>query len=371
MAIPAPVGTSTSTLATAYGYARKSITFNNGNMMDFFYDGAAIVCRYLRPGIDASWQIPAPGGTVFSGASLKAFSVSKATEDESVHVVYIPSVGYAYYVRGIPDAPRTGITWGTPYIIDSTTSHMAIDCVAHVSGANHIVHTVRDLGANPFEVRYARLTVNGAGSVSFSGNTLATTVVNVSARPSIAKNAANTQFAVTFNMGSTGAGYGVRACVGSFDGTTMTWGAQEILTEAVSGSLMGPCNIDANGRILAVFRGSDNIIRVYRRPSVGGAWVDISPVSLTAQNPTLTVRAADHYYLLYENSGIVLLEYSGSAWLAPVTIDPDTTAKYPTTRRDTSGYLLDLMYYRKAASPFDVIHYRQNLPGKVGLAMIL
>jgi hypothetical protein len=364
---PTVVTTSTNATATAYPNQRHTEAFkSNGYLWNMFHDGTNLVCRYSADG-GGTWQTPTAGATIGAYRDGSVF----IDANDYLHVVVETTGATAiYYLRGTPDAGRTGYNWSATLTIASATSVLFPDVVAHSEGTGWKAHVVwaYSTGTPNSYARYQRINITGAGVISLDGAmvTLGGDYVSSPASsPAIAIDAGKNLF-VTWNAGAAAAGKGIRGKKGAYaSGPSWTWGTEEAVTETVyAPSLqMGPCVLDSAGRLLVTLQDSSasHYIRVFRR-SAAGAWSDISPTNQAGQHSTMVVdKSTDKVYLYYRNNGLKQLVYDGATWSAETTVDADSTADYPGARRDTAGNAIDVQYMTGSASPYTVKAYRLTL----------
>lgn len=356
------ITTSTSSTATAYPNERKSARFSNGVLLAMFYDGNNLVCRYSSDS-GTTWLTPATGAIVHTPANASVF----IDANDYIHVA-LGSTSNVYYRRGTPTSTANiDYTWSAALTVQATGYDYYPDVVANAEGTGwkaHFSWSYYGPGPNN-DAYYQRIDITSGGTITLDGSAVAiggSYSVAAHTFPSIAIDASKNLYAA-WTTGATGVGKGIRFKKATYSAGAWTWGAEEAVTEAVFANQMGPCALDSTGRLLVAFQDSSaNLyLRVFRR-ATDGTWSDISPATQVGENPTLTVDVStDRAYVFYKNAGLKYRMYDGSTWAAEVTVDTDTTANYPSARRDTTGTALDVIYTTGSASPYNVKSYRLSL----------
>lgn len=371
---PTTVATSTSATATAYSNQQKIRRFSNGVLFGMFHDGNGWLCRYSSDN-GATWNAPGTGATIDSPFGNNGASVFIDPNDY-IHVAMANSADVLYH-RGTPDAAKTSYTWSAGVLISSTATHYP-DIVAHAEGTGWKAHAVWAYANAQTTTRYQRIDITSGGVISLDGAMVTVgenLAVSGGSYPSVAVDSSKNLY-VKWTTGQTGAGKGVRFKKATYSaGPTWTWGSEEAITEGEYAGHMGPCLLDSTGRVVVAFTGANTPNLFVWRRATGGTWSDISPTTVSSSSLSLTIDTSDNLYVFYvngaANSGLLYRKYDGSAWSSAVTADSDTTSKYPSARRDTTGSAVDVLYTSGSASPYNVKHYRLELPSPITHQMML
>lgn len=295
--------------------------------------------------------------------------------------------GPVYYMRGTPNAGRTGWTWSAAVAFDSAANFDNPDIVAHREGAGWSAHIVAPfIESQSNLVSYVRMSITSAGAIS------ATPQANISNNYQVG--GANCYPSIDFNhtgdgktvaggtphlyvgwtTGSTGAGQGIRFRKAVYAAGAWTWNAEREIDNTVKASFTDSWQsvlFDGTRITIAGSYGNASNAGAFRqleRDAADTATTVISTTFIPLASGSATYDSAGNVYLLGRDSsgvnGTRLLNYRkwtrATATLGPI-VTFDTTGNdfpYVSAKRGYSSNSIDWVYTDGTASPYSVTFER-------------
>lgn len=370
--------------ATGYGNQRKTLWASNGNAIATF-KASGIACLEVSTDGGNTWSavtnIQAGGNAV----NCNDFTAS-IDQDDYIHAVFKNSAtagltaGYIYYVRGTPNAGRTGWTWSAAQLVGASTGYDYPDVVAFrdpAGGGGWVVWGVFSYAVSGnSQTGYFKITISSGGvfTISNAGTGLgAATTLGTHTYPSIdfqhtgdgKTPVVNPSLFVVWVNQATGAGNGLRYIKATYSAGTWTWQAEKSISTTsyvVNSDRWFTCLFDGT-RVIAGGRTYDGTTNYW-------LLFDIDPAT-----DTVTNRINDTSYTTYSYGGSMSYAANGdvyfvggtanlysvhwvrsSASWSVTTIRAKTNTGYSfcCLSRGRSSNILGFMYVDGNAAPYTV-----------------